>query len=739
MTNSNHGRQFMTEYFKTLTFSSWPDKTDKLLPPLRQLVDKIFDTALASNQEIFFSKSNLESIYVFIETAHFKNIMTEIFLSLEQNDKLIIKNRLGKQLSRQQLHERTSPAAFEIALPSEPSEGNVEQPSIYIVCGQRSEIQIDQSEITDELAKIKLALNTLVDASRALGINPIATRESNFSISLNLDTIEARQFVDVFCEIYGQWGDWTLSNDQGKTLSMEQLRSRSKPGGFSLTLKNERFEKSVVPTRINILFGEKFKVPEKKARFIKVSDQGAANGLFTKIMQRCSAAGIDAISGGSSIRGTPRINIAKDMYPSFRQLVTEIVSNRTDIIALTLDGKEIDTKALDDLNYDGSFDIGVVAHANKLTYYHSCVEIACWHPLNRADRVIFGCNRPSTHIGRVDKFSDISKHSSICDIGSSLPDPMVHNFPIDVVYTWVDGQDQKWLNSKKSHEMDAGVPMEDFVDTPGRWHNRDELRYSIRSIEMFAPFVRNIYIVTDGQCPNWLDQTNPRIRVVDHKEIFLKDADLPTFNSHSIECNLHHIEGLSEHFIYLNDDMLLGRLCHETDFFEANGIAKIHPEPLYIVPELIVPEDAEYIHAGKNVVELFQDRLDISPKNTMRHIPYSIRRSVMFDLESEYRDDFSRTSSNRFRSVSDISPISFMYCHYAFAKGIAVVEESSHRYIPLWARTLPRTLDFVEKSRKYKFICLNDSTSLASGNDSNNVIVSNFFNNYFPIKSSFEF
>ncbi|MFD0331960.1 hypothetical protein ACFQZC_36840 [Streptacidiphilus monticola] len=90
------------------------------------------------------------------------------------------------------------------------------------------------------------------------------------------------------------------------------------------------------------------------------------------------------------------------------------------------------------------------------------------------------------------------------------------------------------------------------------------MRYSLRSIHQYAPWVRRIHLVTAGQRPVWLNTDHPDIRVVDHREIFSDPDALPTFNSHAIESQLHHIDGLAEHFLYLNDDVLFGRLVSPT-------------------------------------------------------------------------------------------------------------------------------------------------------------------------------
>ena len=72
----------------------------------------------------------------------------------------------------------------------------------------------------------------------------------------------------------------------------------------------------------------------------------------------------------------------------------------------------------------------------------------------------------------------------------------------------------------------------------------NQLKYSFRSIEMYAPWIRNIFIVTNGQKPSWVKIDHPKISVISHSEIFEDETDLPTFNSMAIEVHLHKIPGL---------------------------------------------------------------------------------------------------------------------------------------------------------------------------------------------------
>ncbi|OQV20564.1 N-acetylglucosamine-1-phosphotransferase subunits alpha/beta [Hypsibius exemplaris] len=109
-----------------------------------------------------------------------------------------------------------------------------------------------------------------------------------------------------------------------------------------------------------------------------------------------------------------------------------------------------------------------------------------------------------------------------------------------------------------------------------RFKDNEELRYSIRSLEKHAGWVRRIYIVTNGQVPHWLDLDNSRVQIVTHEEIFLNKSHLPTFSSSAIESHLHRIPGLSEKFLYFNDDVLLTQDVLPEDFFSHSEGYKVH-------------------------------------------------------------------------------------------------------------------------------------------------------------------
>ena len=149
--------------------------------------------------------------------------------------------------------------------------------------------------------------------------------------------------------------------------------------------------------------------------------------------------------------------------------------------------------------------------------------------------------------------------------------PYCKTMDIDIVYMWVDGSDPVWLAKKNAFEQGVASTAGEALDE-ARFVDNDELKYSLRSIERYAPWIRHIYIVTDGQVPAWIDLTNPRISIIDHTEIIPREA-LPTFSSPAIEWCVDNIPGLSEHFLLANDDTFIGREVSPEFFFPNPSLA----------------------------------------------------------------------------------------------------------------------------------------------------------------------
>lgn len=280
------------------------------------------------------------------------------------------------------------------------------------------------------------------------------------------------------------------------------------------------------------------------------------------------------------------------------------------------------------------------------------------------------------------------------DNSETLPTPI-----IDAVYTWVNHADPKW----QKQWLDC-FPDEAF--DPDRYTSNDELRYSLRSLHKFAPWLNKIYIVSNCEQPAWLELSD-KVQWISHTEIFPSSDYLPTFNSHAIEACLHLIPGLSEKFIYLNDDFVLNQPCLPTDFFDETGRSVSYFEPYGMVHSATTPSDElpDYLIAAQNSKKLLKERFpSYEPRNLHRHVPYALKKSTLETLEKTYASTFSRTRSARRRSETDINLTSFFYHHYSFAAGLAVYGDAPGLIVrPENIKALSGRDVF-----KYKLLCFND-------------------------------
>jgi len=134
-------------------------------------------------------------------------------------------------------------------------------------------------------------------------------------------------------------------------------------------------------------------------------------------------------------------------------------------------------------------------------------------------------------------------------------------FPIDIIIPWVDSNDPEWRAEKMKYS-----PENTADDRESRYRDWDTIKYVLRSIDKFMPWVNKVFFVTWGHTPEWLNKECSKLVIVNHRD-YIPEKYLPTFSSHAIELNFHRIEGLSENFIYFNDDLLALAPLAEEDFF----------------------------------------------------------------------------------------------------------------------------------------------------------------------------
>jgi hypothetical protein len=280
----------------------------------------------------------------------------------------------------------------------------------------------------------------------------------------------------------------------------------------------------------------------------------------------------------------------------------------------------------------------------------------------------------------------------------------VARFDVDFVYTWVDHTDPAWRAAYELHAPEAAAASRKSY----LYHNRDELRYSLRSVARFAPWARRIFIVTNCRAPAWLEVDHPKIVLVDHAEI-LPSQVLPTFNSHVIESALHRIAGLSEHFLYLNDDMAFSSPVSKEDFFLSSGLSKSCLEPHGMVNGFVSDEEPAWLNAARNGKRLIEATFGVSPVQLHEHVPYALRRCVLEAMEREYAEQYARLRANRFRSASDISIPSFLYHHFAYQREKAVRASIASVYLTPRSLRSHGDLRKVFHGQYAKVLCINDS------------------------------
>jgi len=311
-------------------------------------------------------------------------------------------------------------------------------------------------------------------------------------------------------------------------------------------------------------------------------------------------------------------------------------------------------------------------------------------------------------------------------------------FPVDAVLTWVDGDDAAWRDRMAQARTAADADRHDArAVSESRFRSLDELRYALRALEAFAPWIRHVWLVTDAQTPSWLAEDHAGLTVVDHREIWADPDALPVFNSHAIESQLHRIDGLAEHYVYVNDDVLLRRPLEPSAFFSPGGVLRIHPSLNVVGLGPATTADSAPVAALKNDRALLERTGSRVPASTFWHVPHPQRVSVQAELEAAFAAEFAATAAHRFRSPADISAVSLGMWH-AYRTGRAVPGTLTCRYVDLVDAAGLAAMRDVAKHDAWDVVCLNQSTdpSVDAGEVAH--LVSTTLDRWYPFPSRWE-
>lgn len=310
-------------------------------------------------------------------------------------------------------------------------------------------------------------------------------------------------------------------------------------------------------------------------------------------------------------------------------------------------------------------------------------------------------------------------------------------FDVDLVYLWVNGNDPVWR--AKRNAVIGKTEERSAVNCDGRYADNDELKYSLRAADMYAPWIRKIFIVTDNQVPEWLDTDNPKIQIVDHKEI-LPPQSLPSFNSTVIEHTIYRIPGLAEHFLYSNDDMFINKPVTPADFFANDGypIIRLNRRPfrkftLMFKEKVLGKPISNYNIKIQRAASLVEQKYGkyIGDK-THHNIDAYCKSTYKHTFEDVFRDEIEPTLVNHIRSDNDVQRNVYSY--------VALMEQKGHRQYVSRKTSFrfhidnPKHYDKLERCNPM-FFCMNDSQY---ANQDDRVRVKEYLKTRFPNKSQFE-
>lgn len=319
---------------------------------------------------------------------------------------------------------------------------------------------------------------------------------------------------------------------------------------------------------------------------------------------------------------------------------------------------------------------------------------------------------------------------------------MISNYPIDIVIPWVDDSDPMWIKERAKY---LGEFYEKKSNLSHYFRDWDTLRYVFRSIEKNMPWVRKIHFLTCGHLPQWMNTDAEKLSFHKHADFFSKGSTLPVFSARPIEMNMMNIPGLSERFVYFNDDTVVMQSVSPERFFKGDlpvdYLVLDIPRGGWVYDKIRVKDP--YAQTVKNSINLINKIYPLSKLHSespefffdlsyklsdrvrnrilpfikkykwikVNHNPQPFLLSNLRECERLFPEEIALTRTHRFREYTDLNQYLFrdialmsgrFYPHY-FNDDHCIVLASIKRY----------TEERHYLSEK-NFICLNDTQFLSS-------------------------
>jgi hypothetical protein len=319
---------------------------------------------------------------------------------------------------------------------------------------------------------------------------------------------------------------------------------------------------------------------------------------------------------------------------------------------------------------------------------------------------------------------------------------------VDIVYLWVDGSDPAWRRKRSlaRHQLGAGhsQALAVYGDVEGRFRDNDELRLSLRALERFFPQHGHVYIVTDGQRPDWLSG-HAGLTIVDHRALIPKRA-LPTFDSCHIESYIHRIPHLSERFFYFNDDVFFGAPVKLSDWFWEGGVYSAWSDEPPVCPGPLQRDSDAQRNACRRAIHW----LDANPQavrqpdyrhtlKTFAHAPRPLRKSVLALLEATAPELFAEVRSTVFRAWDKPSIVADFALRWSLANGLARMRDYDHVYVSTGLAPQACGMEQVQQALgSLAFFCINDTLDNAPASDPRLLQLKHTLHALFPERSRYE-
>ncbi len=330
---------------------------------------------------------------------------------------------------------------------------------------------------------------------------------------------------------------------------------------------------------------------------------------------------------------------------------------------------------------------------------------------------------------------------------------------IDFVLTWVDGNDPDWIKDFNQHK---GLEGDKRVN---RYRDWDNLQYLFRAFEEFTPWVNKIYFVTYGHLPKWLNVNHPKLVIVNHED-YLDKANLPVFNCNPLEINFHKIKGISDKFVYFNDDMFVTKKLSSERFFKnglpvntalcnvmhQGGITHIICNNVAIINKYF----DKYTVIKKHFFKWFNPKYGFHILRTLvlmpwknftgfynYHQPQPFFKKTYEELWEKEPELLEKVTKNKIRCSSDVNQYLFRYwqfCKGEFYPASYKMSYKDSKYVEM--KTMEDVKNAAEEiaSGRFDMYCPNDALTDCSDEDFDKAVemIKEAFNKILPNKSSFE-